>query len=176
MELCATWRRLAGPSAALTIIVIMVFVGANTSQAESSRQAAASAVVQQIMSAALSRCYSQVNGVRRITFVPATNGEVAQVKAVGDDAVAPLAGYLETTPRDGFTQLFAVKFLVAVGTPSTIPVLKRAFADDQWEVTRVVALCGMFSIEPAAARPYVKMALADRSPLVRQYAQRLSVR
>jgi hypothetical protein len=54
-----------------------------------------SAVIDQIMTTALSRCYSTVNGVKRITFEPATNQEFAEVKALGPEAVAPLGRYLD---------------------------------------------------------------------------------
>lgn len=127
-----------------------------------------SAVVGRIMTTALSRCYSMVNGVRRITFEPATNQEFAEVKALGQGAVAPLARYLDLQPKNGLTQLFAVKFLMAIGGPSTLGPLKRAFAQDQWEVTRAAALDGMFQVSRAEAKPYVEAALGDRSQLVRQ--------
>jgi hypothetical protein len=50
-----------------------------------------SAIIEQIMTTALSRCYSTANGVKRITFEPATNEEFTQVEALGQKAVAPLA-------------------------------------------------------------------------------------
>jgi hypothetical protein len=54
-----------------------------------------SAIIDRIMTATLSRCYSTVNGVKRIGFEPATNQESAEVKALGKEAVAPLAKYLD---------------------------------------------------------------------------------
>ena len=101
-----------------------------------------SAVVDQIMTRSLSRCYSTVNGVKRITFEPPTNNEFANVEALGQKAIGPLARYLDLQPK-GFTQLFAVNFLMAIGGTSTLSPLKRAFAQDQWEVTRAAALDGM---------------------------------
>jgi hypothetical protein len=53
-----------------------------------------SAIMEQIMTTALSLCYSTVNGGKRITFEPATNQEFAEVKALGQEAVAPIARYL----------------------------------------------------------------------------------
>src|SRR5258707_10403307 len=105
------------------------------------------------MTAALSRCYSTVNGVKRITFEPATNQEFAEVKALGQDAVAPLARYLGLQSKNGLRQLYTVKFLMAIGGSSTLGPLKRAFA--QWEVTRAAALDGIFGVSPAEAKPYV---------------------
>jgi hypothetical protein len=67
------------------------------------------------MTTALSRCYSTVNGVKRISFEPATNQEFAEVEALGQKAVAPLATYLDLQPKNDLTQLFAVKFLMAIG-------------------------------------------------------------
>jgi len=132
-----------------------------------------SAIIEQIMTTALSRCYSTVNGVKRITFVPATNQEFAEVKALGQEAVAPLAKYLDLQPKNDLTQLFAVKFLMAIGGSSTLGPLKRAFAQDQWEVTRAAALDGIFSVSRDEARPYVTAALADKSPLVQRRAKEL---
>jgi hypothetical protein len=105
------------------------------------------------MTAALSRCYSTVNGVKRTTFEPPTNEEFADVKALGQQAVAPLARYLDLQPKNDFTQLFAVKFLMAIGGPSTLGPLKRALAQDQWGVTRAAALSGIFQVSPAEATP-----------------------
>lgn len=112
-----------------------------------------SAVVDQIMTTALSRCYSTVDGVKRISFVSPTNEEFAEVEALGQKAVAPLARYLDLQPKNGFTQLFAVKFLIAIGGSSTLGPLKRAFAQDQWEVTRAAALSGIFAASHAEAKP-----------------------
>ena len=125
------------------------------------------------MTTALSRCYSTVNGVKAITFVPATNQEFAEVKGLGQDAVAPLAKYVDLQPADGFTQLFAVRFLMAIGGPSTLGPLKRAFAQDQWEVTRDTALYGIFAVSPTEAKAYVEGALRDKSHLVRRTARHL---
>ena len=132
-----------------------------------------SAVVDQIMATALSRCYSTVNGVKRISFEPATNQEFAEVEALGQKAVAPLARYLDLQPKDDFTRLFAVNFLIAIGGSSTLGPLKRAFAQDQWEVTRAVALDGIFAVSHAEAKPYVEAALGDSSRLVQQRAHHL---
>src|SRR5437762_4416310 len=79
------------------------------------------AVVDQIMATALARCYStDTDGFKRIDFIPATNDEFAQVKALGQKAIVPLARYLDLETKNGFTQLFAVKFLMVIGGPSTL--------------------------------------------------------
>jgi hypothetical protein len=130
-----------------------------------------SAIIERIMTTALSRCYSTVNGVKRITFEPATNQEFAEVEGLGQKAVEPLAKYLDLQPKNGLTQLFAVKFLMAIGGSST--PLKRAFAQDQWEVTRAAALDGIFAASRAEAKPYVEAALGDSSQLVRRRARDL---
>jgi uncharacterized membrane protein YqgA involved in biofilm formation len=95
------------------------------------------------------------------------------VNALGKEAVAPLASYLDLQPKNGFTQLFAVKFLMAIGGSSTLGPLKRAFAQDQWEVTRAAALDGIFAVSHAEAKPYVEAALGDSSQLVRRRAHDL---
>src|SRR5260370_14911212 len=133
-----------------------------------------SAVIDKIMTTALTRCYSTtVDGVKRISFVSPTNEEFAQVEALGQKAVTPLARYLDLQPKNGVTQLFAVKFLMAIGGSSTLGPLKRAFAQDQWEVTRAAALDGIFAVSNAEAKPYVEAALGDKSQLVRLRAQHL---
>ncbi len=124
------------------------------------------AIIEQIMTTALSPCYSTVNGVKRITFESPTNQEFAKVKALGQEAVAPLARYLDLQPKNGFTQLFAVKLLMAIGGSSTLVPLERAFAQDQWEVTRTAALSGLFAASQVEAKAYVEAALGDRSQLV----------
>src|SRR5712664_3366513 len=133
-----------------------------------------SAIIERIMTTALSRCYSTVNGVKRISFEPATNQEFAEVEALGQKAVAPLAKYLDLQPKNDLTQLFAVKFLMAIGGSSTLGPLKRAFAQDQWEVTRAAALDGIFAVSHAEAKPYMEAALGDKSQLVRRRAHDLA--
>jgi hypothetical protein len=82
------------------------------------------AVVNQIMADALARCYSiTADGVKKIEFVSATNEEFAEVKALGQKAVAPLARYLDLQEKNGLTQLFAVKFLMAIGGSTTLSPL-----------------------------------------------------
>jgi hypothetical protein len=132
-----------------------------------------SAIIDRIMTTALSRCYSTVNGVKRVSFEPPTNQEFAEVEALGQKAVAPLARYLDLQPKNDLTQLLAVKFLMAIGGSSILAPLKRAFGQDQWEVTRAAALSGMFSVSRDEARAYVEAALADKSHLVQQRAQEL---
>jgi hypothetical protein len=129
--------------------------------------------VDAIMTTALSRCFSSVDGVKRISFVPATSDETAEIKEIGRDAVAQLASYLDMQQKDGLTQLLAVKFLIAIGASETYGPLERAIAVDQWEVTRAQALAGLFELSPEAAKPFVERALSDGSALVRQRAQDL---
>ncbi len=95
------------------------------------------------------------------------------MEALAQKAVAPLATYLDLETKNGFTQVFAVKFLMAIGGSSTLGPLKRAFAQDQWEVTRAAALDGIFAVSRAEAKPYVEAALGDTSQLVRRRAHDL---
>lgn len=135
--------------------------------------AGSSAKVALVMKHALERCRSEINGVTRISWQPASQEDFEEIKAMGEAAVDPLSAYLDLKVRDGFTQLFAVKFLIAIGTSSTAAPLKRAFAEDQWEVTRAQALSGLFELSESEAAPYVKSALSDDSALVRQRARDL---
>jgi hypothetical protein len=133
----------------------------------------AAAAIKRIMSSAFARCFIETNGIRTITFVPPTNEEVAEVNALGDDAIDPLTAYLEKQPKDGFTQLFAVRFLMAIHNPRTFDPLAKAFGHDQWEGTRAAALNGMYAISKEKAKPYVKAALTDESDVVKQSATHL---
>ena len=94
-------RRLCGLLLSSCIVIGDASLGfGQTSDPESS------ATIDQIMSTALSRCYSTINGVKRISFEPATNQEFAEVEALGQKAVAPLARYVDLQEKNGFTQLF----------------------------------------------------------------------
>ena len=62
---------------------------------------------------------------------------------------------------------------MAIGGSSTLGPLKRAFAQDQWEVTRAAALDGIFGVSPVEAKPHVEAALTDSSQLVRLRAHHL---
>jgi hypothetical protein len=137
------------------------------------RDSGANVIVRQIMAADLARCSSSVNGVRLFSYAPSSGTEVAQIQSLGKDAIPPLAAYIRRKHKDGFTQLLAVAFLADIGGPATFVPLKQAFAPDQWEVTRLAALYGMFAASPAKAKPYVRRALIDRSGLVRERASEL---
>ena len=166
----------AWQSISLAAILVLTSIGAADGQQSASpvqKRAGASAVVQRIMSKAQSRWYSQVSGISRIRFEPATNDEVAEVKALGEDAIPALEHYIDLQPRDDFTQLIAVRFLTEIGSASALPALKKALSHDQWEVTRAAALDGMFIISPSEARSYVAAALTDGSAVVRQHARNL---
>ncbi len=163
-------QHLGHPPALILCCILIGYASLGFSQASDPKS---SAVVDQIMTTALSRCYSTVDGVKRISFVSPTNEEFAEVEALGQKAVAPLARYLDLQPKNDLTQLFAVKFLMAIGGSSTLGPLKRAFAQDQWEVTRAAALDGIFAVSRAEAKPYVEAALSDSSQLVRRRARDL---
>ena len=125
------------------------------------------------MAADFSRCHTTVDGIKAISFVPSTNEEIAEIKALGEATVDPLAKYLDADPKDGFTELFAVRFLMVIGGSASFAVLERAFANDQWEVTRATALSGMFAASPVQTKPYVDVALHDKSQLVQRQAWQL---
>jgi hypothetical protein len=129
--------------------------------------------VKQTMAAVLARCHMKVDGVEAITFIPPSNEEFETIKSLGSAAIEPLSTYLDAQVNDGFTQLFAVKFLTSLRNPAALDALQRAFAQDQWEVTRMAALDGMFETSKAAAEPYVKLALEDKSRVVRELAEEL---
>jgi hypothetical protein len=77
--------------------VVIGYVSSGFGQAGDPKSAA---VVDQIMATALARCYStDTDGFKGITFQPVTNQEVAEVKALGEKAVAPLARYLDLQPN-----------------------------------------------------------------------------
>jgi len=133
----------------------------------------ASKTVKRAMTAALARCHFRVGNVEAITFIPASNEEFETIKSLGSAAIEPLSTYMDAKADGGLVQFFAVKFLTALRSPTALSALQRAFAPDQWEVTRMAALYGMFETSKEAARPYIEAALDDESPLVRQTAERL---
>jgi hypothetical protein len=129
--------------------------------------------VDSLVKQAIARCYSAPNGVQRISWAPPADEDYAQIKQLGDKAVPRLAYYLSPEFKSGFTQLIAVKFLIAIGTSSTWDPLLRGFAKDQWEVTRAQSLAGLFDLSKEKTRPLLESALTDDSMLVRQRAHDL---
>src|SRR5215471_15142633 len=87
------------------------------------------ATVKRIMTTVLARCYSKTNGITRIAFEPPREQDVSEIKALGERAIPLLAGYLDLEQKDGFTQLFAVKFLMAIGGHHTFSPLTKAFGE-----------------------------------------------
>jgi hypothetical protein len=140
---------------------------------QAGRSQNAAVTVQRIMATELSRCHTTGGGIKAISFVPAANEEIAEIKVLGEAAVYPLAKYLNADPKDGFTQLFAVKFLMVIGGSASFAALERAFANDQWEVTRATALSGMFAASPVQTNPYIDLALHDKSQLVQRQARQM---
>jgi hypothetical protein len=133
----------------------------------------ASDTVKRTMAAVLVHCHFKAHGVEGMTFVPLSNEEIETIKSLGSAAIEPLSTYLDPTADGGFSQLFAVRFLSALRNPAALGALRRAFAQDQWEVTRMTALAGMFETSKTAAEPYVEAALEDKSPVVRHMAESL---
>ena len=133
----------------------------------------ASDTVKRTMAAVLVRWHFKADGVEAMTFMPPGNDEIETIKSLGSAAIEPLSTYLDARVDGGFSQLFAVRFLSALRNPAALGVLRRAFARDQWEVTRMAALAGMFETSKTAAEPYVEAALEDKSPVVRHLAESL---
>jgi hypothetical protein len=129
--------------------------------------------VDYLVNQAIKRCYSSVDGVRKISWEPPTEEDYAQIRLLGDKAVPRLAQYLNADFKDGFTQLIVVKFLITIGTSSTWDPLLQGFAKDQWEVTRAQSLEGLFNLSREKTKPLLETALTDDSPLVRQRAHDL---
>src|SRR5260370_24550874 len=107
------------------LIVACIFAGDAPLGFGQASDAKSSAVIQQIMTTALSRCYSTVNGVRRISFAPPTNQEFAEVEALAQKAVAPLATYLDLETKTGFPHLFPVNFPWTPHPPSPLVPLTQ---------------------------------------------------
>jgi hypothetical protein len=74
-------------------------------------RSAASDTVKRTMAAVLAHCHFKVDGVEAITFVPPSNDEIETIKSLGSAAIEPLSRYLDEEVDDGFSHLFAVRFL-----------------------------------------------------------------
>jgi hypothetical protein len=136
-------------------------------------RSAASDTVKRTMAAVLAHCHYKVGGVEAITFIPPSNNQIETIKSHGSAAIEPLSRYLDAKVDGGFSQLFAVRFLTSLRNPAAFSALQRAFAQDQWEVTRTAALAGMFETSKTAPEPYVKAALEDQSRVVCHMAESL---
>jgi len=133
-----------------------------------------SSSVDAVMSRVLSRSHSITSdGVEEVSWAPPTKEDVAEIKGLGEEAVMPLARYLQTEKKDGFAELLAVKFLIIIGTPSTFQPLTLALAPEQWEVTRAQALSGIYQLSKDKAKLYILAALNDKSELVNSRAHEL---
>ena len=130
-------------------------------------------IVRQTIETALARCYSSIDGIKRITVIPPTDDELDRIESLGDSAVAPLSAYIDLSQKGGLMQWFAVQFLTAIASPSAEAPLIRALEKDQWDVTRASALNGLYKISADAAKPHIRSALTDKSPVVRLRAEEL---
>lgn len=165
-------KNMASCTLAFTIVCLCAGVDQKPAQCQQSAPQA-STVVHQIMDSALARCFSSVDGVRRIEFRSPTNVEFAAITTLGESAVPAIASYLDVEPKDGLSQLIAVKFLISIGGTSTLQPLKHAVSADQWEVTRAQALSGLYDLSPEDAKPLIEVSLNDDSVLLRRRAKDL---
>ena len=163
-------QRYGGLHLVLLLAILSAYLPSGFAQTSNST---ASDTVKRTMATVLAHCHMKSDGIEMITFIPPSNEEFETIKSLGAAAIEPLSIYLEAREDGGFTQLFAVKFLTALRNPSALAALQRAFDQDQWEVTRMAALAGMFETSKAAAEPYVEAALEDTSPVVRHMAESL---
>jgi hypothetical protein len=138
-----------------------------------------------IMKRALARCYSVVDGetpdhrivkgVTRISWYPPTNDDYAEIAKLGEkEAVPALAVYVTPDAKPGgFIQLFAVKFLASIGTPSTISPLGAALNTGNWQVARLSALDALGKMPDSEADSLIRSVLNDRDPQISERAKQI---
>jgi hypothetical protein len=140
--------------------------------------------VGEIMRRALARDYSVVVGwtegnmpakvVTRISWVPPTNEDYAQITLLGENAVPALAAYVapDATPG-GFVQLLAVDFLASIRSRSVIRPLGQALDQRNWQVARLAALEALGQRQEEEAISLVQSMFGDNDPLISDHAKQI---
>ena len=145
----------------------------------------ASSRVAEIMTRALGRDYSvvdgwnangkRVKGVTRITLVPPTNQDHADIAKLGENAVPSLATYVTPNGKpEGLVQALEVKFLGSIGSASTISPLGEALDKRDWQVARLYALDILGKMSEPDALSLVRSVLQDNDQLLAERAIQVS--
>jgi hypothetical protein len=140
--------------------------------------------VSEIMERSLARCYSVVDGqtpdhrvvkgITRISWYPPTNEDYAEIAQLGEKAIPALATYASPNGKPGgFIQLFAVKFLASIGTPSTIRPLGTALSAANWQPARLSALAALGKMPEARAASLIQSALNDDDLFIAEHAKQI---
>lgn len=140
--------------------------------------------VSEIMKRAIARCYSVVDGetpdhkvvkgVTRISWYPPTNEDYAEIAELGEKAVPALAAYVTPDIKPGgLVQLFAVKFLASIGTPSTIPPLGAALNANNWQVARLSSLDALGKMPNPEATSLIRSVRNDSDPQISERARQI---
>lgn len=101
-------------------------------QATSTQQTTdADAKVAAIIDDVLKRGEGMSGNVKTKTWVPPSPEDIARIREIGHDAIAPLNKALDS-PTRSFEQTLAVTLLGALGGPDIVPSLKRALEADNF--------------------------------------------
>lgn len=144
----------------------------------------ASRSVAEIIKQVLARDYSvgdgwttkgkPVRGVVRITWVPPSDEDCADIAQLRESAVPALAAYVTPEAKPGgFVQAIAVKFLGSIGSASTIAPLGEALDPRNWRVARIYALDFLRSMPEPEAISLVCSVLRDNDPQVAERAEEI---
>ena len=131
-----------------------------------------SSIVNEIIKSTLQRGEGTTpQGYRFSTWIPPTQEDLFRIKALGEQAVAPLSKYLDS-PRP-FAQLLAVRLLGEVGGAAAVEPLKRGLDASRWSVVRAQSLSSLASTPDSMALPIIQDMRKDSDPLVRKRAEDL---
>jgi hypothetical protein len=166
------------------LIVAYLFVYgqsiANTSRAQvnSSQSklsiADAKARVDQIVQRVLARGHqTNPDGVLSISFMPPTNEDYAEIRAIGIPAISPLAMHLDD--KSDFSQLIAIKFLNSLVDldPTVQSKLQLGLSPDRWVVVRLTSMEALDRIPSANFFATAQVMQQDRDPLVAKRAREI---
>jgi HEAT repeat protein len=115
-----------------------------------------------------------VRGVVRISWVPPSDEDYADIAQVGEGAVPALAAYVTPDAKPGgFIQAIAVRFLGSIGSALTIAPLGEALDPRNWQVARIYALDFLGSMPEPEAISLVCSVLRDNDPQVAERAEEI---
>ena len=154
------------------MLVLVAPKSANAQPNESTQM-----LVDRVIHRALNRDYSTTNGVKKISWVPPSAEDFAEIKSLGEKAETPLAAYIDD--KNDFVQLLAIKFIDSLEHQSinTLSPLTRAATDGhRWVVVRLASMDALERSHGTDGLAVIESMQEDGDPMVSRRAREILIR
>jgi hypothetical protein len=134
-------------------------------------------LVDRVIHRALNRDYTTTNGVRKISWVPPSAEDFAEIKSLGEKAEIPLSLYIDD--KSDFVQLLAITFIDSLEHQSTntlSPLTRIASDGHRWVVVRLASMDVLERTHSPEGLAVIKSMQDDSDPMVSRRAREILIR